>query len=793
MEKTSFGGGDAVAEAPRGLKIPKVVVKFPDQMELRYTDHLEKTLAYPGFKEAWSQLQKRFPGITINRHFTTIKPETIKELMAKAQDVNSRYTPTNLLNYFSIDCPPGVEPEELRAALQSQKMFETVYVDYGPEIPPVINDADDPRSPNQGYLDAAPDGIDARYAFTRMDNAHGSGINFVDLEQGWNLNHEDLPAGITLISGVNNAFFSHGTSVLGEVVAADSAVGCVGIAPQCTARVVSEWRTAATFNSAEAILSAASVLAPGDVLLLEAQRTAFGFTFLPLEVLQAEFDAIQLTTALGIVVVEAAGNGGNDLDTVSIPGLGLIFNRTSADFRDSGAIMVGAASSAAPHTRLAFSNHGSRIDCYAWGENVDTLSTNAAGTANNLYTGFFNGTSSASPIITGAAIVVQGLMEGNHGYRYSPYQLRSILSDPANGTASNNPAVDRIGVMPNLRTIIDTVIGISPDVYIRDFVGDDGDIAHAGAISASPDVILAAAAVADPQVSFGEGSGTENNNMLGYVAEAGQDNFIYVRARNRGGADATNVQATVFWSPAATLVTPDLWNMVGSITIPNVPVGDTLVVSDALTWPSAAIPATGHYCFVCLIGNGRDPAPAAADFNDWNNFTNFIRNNNNVTWRNFNVENNVPPAGAPPPGFIELPFLLTGAHDKARVFDLQIVSKLPRGARFILEAPLHVAQRIFNNEVFWQQDQRRERVRIPLRNRGIEKLRKLELPAKLRAKCKLLVLMPKDSLNRFYEVSVRQYYEGLEVGRISWNVGPVKIRRPYVSDQAIRQAEVITT
>ncbi|HET9055125.1 MAG TPA: hypothetical protein VFM90_13185, partial [Cyclobacteriaceae bacterium] len=187
MEKKSFDRDDVISDAPRGFKIPKVVVKFPDQMELRYTDHLEKTLAYPGFKEAWSQLQKRFPGISMNRHFTTMKPDTIKELMAKAQDNNVRYTPSNLLNYFSIDCPPGIDPEELKAALQSQRIFETAYVDYGPEIPPFINDTDDPRSSNQGYLDAAPDGINARHAFARMDNAHGGGINFVDMEQGWNL------------------------------------------------------------------------------------------------------------------------------------------------------------------------------------------------------------------------------------------------------------------------------------------------------------------------------------------------------------------------------------------------------------------------------------------------------------------------------------------------------------------------------------------------------------------------------------------------------------------------------
>jgi Subtilase family len=296
------------------------------------------------------------------------------------------------------------------------------------------------------------------------------------------------------------------------------------------------------------------------------------------------------------------------LDSVVNPSGQQIFNRASADFQDSGAIIVGAASSIAPHTRLAFSCFGSRIDCYGWGQNVDTLSSDGTNTATNLYTSSFNGTSSASPIVTGAALALQGLAEANLGHRFDPGPCRAILSDPANGTASQNPPVDRIGVMPNLRAIIDGgVLNLAPDLYLTDFVGDVGD-PHTGAISASPDVILRQTAELDPQASFGEGSGSENSPTLGFEAEAGQDNFVYVRVRNRGSSVAANVEATVYWAPVATLVTPDLWTVVGSTTLPSVPTGDLLTVSDAIVWPSGAIPATGHYCFVALIGHAHDPA-----------------------------------------------------------------------------------------------------------------------------------------------------------------------------------------
>ena len=186
--------------------------------------------------------------------------------------------------------------------------------------------------------------------------------------------------------------------------------------------------------------------------------------------------------------------------------------------------------------------------------------------------------------------------------------------------------------MPNLRAIIDgMVLNLSPDIYLRDFVGDNGD-PHLGAISSSPDIILRPMAVPDPQAAFGAGSGTENDVTLGYEAESGQDNFVYVRVRNRGGTAASSVAATVYWAPPSTLLTPDLWTLLGTAMLPTVPTGDLLTVSDTIVWPAAAIPAPGHYCFVSILNTPRDPGPTPADLMDWNNFTTFIRSNNNVTW-----------------------------------------------------------------------------------------------------------------------------------------------------------------
>jgi hypothetical protein len=198
-------------------------------------------------------------------------------------------------------------------------------------------------------------------------------------------------------------------------------------------------------------------MSAGDVLLLEAQTTFGGLNDVPVEVETAVFDAIRFATNAGIVVVEAAGNGGHDLDTFVDSAGRRVLDRRSSDFRDSGAIMVGAGSSTAPHARLSFSCHGSRIDCYGWGENIDTTGDGWQGNATNTYTTGFGGTSGASPMVAGAAVLLQSWRKRRNGSVYSPAFLRNMLSSARN-TASANPANDRIGVMPNLRAILEAEI-----------------------------------------------------------------------------------------------------------------------------------------------------------------------------------------------------------------------------------------------------------------------------------------------------------------------------------------------
>ena len=251
----------------------------------------------------------------------------------------------------------------------------------------------------------------------------------------------------------------HGTQVLGIVCGNDPAHSFVGVAPNPqSVNVVSYKFDAASLPSmstlAEAIAFASSVLASGDVLLIEAQT---GDAF-PVETDPTCYENIRLATADGVVVVEPAGNGGSDLDSF-VDGTGsAILTRA---VRDSLAIMVAAASSATPHTWRVNSNYGTRIDCFAWGDNVFTSTSSGPGDTSSFAPPCFPDTSAASAIIAGAALSTQGMMQDTNGTRLDPAQLRTILADPNNGTAATGPHAAVIGVMPDLQRIAN-LFAVSP-------------------------------------------------------------------------------------------------------------------------------------------------------------------------------------------------------------------------------------------------------------------------------------------------------------------------------------------
>lgn len=716
--------------------------------------------------------------ITTRRLIKSLPAEKILELEERASKME--FSPLHsLTSYWRLDCRGLPEIEEILADLNKLPEVDLAYLEMSVSEPSV-NAADDTYSGNQDYLDAEPVGIDARWAWTQP-NSNGAGVAFIDLEQGWFLNHEDLPSPTLIFNdnrdGVGTYKGNHGTAVLGEVVGVDNNLGIVGIAPGASpVKVTSHYESSSNTNLhvADAIGAAINDLSPGDVLLLEVQRN-----YLPTETDAGDLDAIRLAVALGIIVVEAAGNGNDDLDAWTNPSGDNVLNRNSPDFIDSGAIMVGASVSTVPHNKNPFSNYGSRIDCYAWGENIVTAGYGDLdpGTGDNsTYTDTFRNTSGAAPIIAGAALILQGMYEAATGTIIPPTQMQNLLSDPATGTPQGAAVAGDIGVMPDLRQII-PLLGLVPDVYLRDNVGDTGVVPSTGGISASPDIIVRPIAVADPEASFGEGSGNENVSTLGYEVEAGQDNYIYARIKNRGGMQAIGVTVDVYWSEVSTLVTPDQWHLIGITNPVNIPATDTLVVTDPIAWQSALIPATGHYCFIGIVNHVDDPAPLippSTNFN-WNEFTDYIRNNNNIVWRNFNVIDVVPDPSAEP---AKLAFIVAGAPDMGRYFDLEIIQRIPRDVEVWLEIPQSLfafLPKLQFPKIKLARKEKIARVKLPKLHRIL--LRRVRLGRSILHKCRFLVKGSKNMNRACHSIAIRQIYNNEEVGRVTWALRPPKFRK----------------
>ncbi|WP_306008226.1 putative mucin/carbohydrate-binding domain-containing protein [Bacillus sp. MMSF_3353] len=452
----------------------RLIVKFKNQIDLPYEDGIEKRIKNGDYDNNLKKLFSENTELTLNRLFSSVNPIEIEKLSLHSKSFVNQ-SANNLLNYYIVQVPNNIEIELLLKKFETSPLVEEAYIQEKqiltpPEIQQLpdlsVNPYDDPRFKNQGYLEAAPKGINASHAWS-IKGGDGKGTTFVDMEYGWLLNHEDLVnKSIMLMSGQNiSQHRAHGTSVLGIVSSEDNQIGNIGIAPRANVKVISQIRDNGIYNTADAILSAVHNLQAGDILLLEAQASydGYGDKYLPVEVHPDIFDAIRVGTDKGIIIIEAGANGSNDLDNFKDRNGKKILNRNSPDFKDSGAIMVGAGSSTVPHKRLWFSNYGSRLDVYGWGENVDTTSANPSQNTTNLYTSTFSGTSSASPIIAGAATSIQGIAKEHRGSPYTPAELRNILSNPNTGTKSQDPWNDRIGVLPDLKSILDN-LGFSSDI-----------------------------------------------------------------------------------------------------------------------------------------------------------------------------------------------------------------------------------------------------------------------------------------------------------------------------------------
>ncbi|MEQ8277438.1 MAG: S8 family serine peptidase [Deltaproteobacteria bacterium] len=634
---------------------------------------------------------------------------------------------------------------------------------------------------NQVHLKpAAPDaGVDAYTAWC-VPGGLGEGAQCLVLDAGgWqglesggghpDLSHFSFLTGFAT-SGTTSG--DHGTQAAGTGFAQVDGSYAVGVAPQ-----VSNPR-AATVTSESAMVAAmtaaASTLQPGDVVVIPLALVINGG---PVEMDPSVYAAIVSLTGLGIIVVEAAGNEGDDLDWLTFGGAPVL--HPTAGHADSKAIIVGGSGWLDPTTfdvvplhQWQDSNYGARVTVFSWALGVEASAHNGM----TWNTAEFQGTSSASSIIGGVAVALQSIKKAFDGVPYSPSQLRTLLSDPTLNTAAVGSTAwpfPKIGVQPNLGAIIANQFPTYElgDAYARDNVTDIG-IAHSGPLSSSPDILYATSVPVDPEASWGAGSGNENAYVGGSV-DPNVDHHMFLRVFNRGTVPAYDVRGKIYWSEVSTLPDPGNWKPIGEVGPEDVDAPGPRILGP-VTWPASQIPGPGHYCFVATLRSRCEEEPALGSGATWNDYVDFVRGKNGVVWRNFNVPDLSASMDGGGGGFFRFPFEFGGAFDRPRRMRLDLHARLGVGTRMILLVPATLAKltgarrptrdelkrwRIAKDQVVVDVEARRHRLFDAL------------IGAKTRGRIEVIVeVKDRDAQRRIGEVAAIQSWGKLELGRVTWRL-----------------------
>ncbi len=442
--------------------------------------------------------------------FGSTEERVKQEMIAEATEGVVDMPMPDLSRFYRLEVSEE-KAADVAGALANLSQVEAAYVKPGAEPPVMLDEQvtfrqDAPPASTtpdfvsrQSYLDPSPVGVDAQWAQQRA-GGRGQDVRIIDIEGAWRFTHEDLrqiQGGV--VGGTQSddvGWRNHGTAVLGEYSGDHNSFGISGICDQAVASAVSIF---GGMGSAAAIRSATARLRSGDVILLELHRPGPRYNYqarddqkgyIAIEWWEDDYAAILAATRRGIIVVEAAGNGAENLDDEIYQVRPSNFpsswsNSFRRSNRDSGAIFVGAGAPppgthgrdhGPDRSRLGFSNYGALIDAQGWGREVTTCGYGDLqnGSDEDLwYTDTFSGTSSASPIVVGAIASLQGMARARGAAILSPSQIRQCLrSTGAEQTdAPDRPRTQRIGNRPDIRAMYQ--YAFERDQAVRSIQGGD--------------------------------------------------------------------------------------------------------------------------------------------------------------------------------------------------------------------------------------------------------------------------------------------------------------------------------
>jgi murein tripeptide amidase MpaA len=303
------------------------------------------------------------------------------------------------------------------------------------------------------------------------------------------------------------------------------------------------------------------------------------------------------------------------------------------------------------------------------------------------------------------------------------------------------------------------VLDVPADVYVRDNLQDTGaEPTPDGGLSMSPDIHHYRDTLTDPQATLGS-QAAKNRNDLFETIEKGQNNFIYVRLQNRGSISATT-EIDVYWTRPSTLPVPGSWELIGTLNSPALPPGELTVVGP-LTWPLSDIPESGHYCFISVFGSENDPKPDIDAVHTIDDFYRFIRENNNVAWKNFDVQDQF--SGS----MLRFEFLIRGWSKAAYISDLEIdLTSLARNAEVELKIVKRLTDGASPSGLTKIEDVGPHSI-YNVETDHIVAMRNMSLRSGDKTVARLTIHLSPDTPHGFYDIAAIQRIAGKEVGRVT--------------------------
>lgn len=182
------------------------------------------------------------------------------------------------------------------------------------------------------------------------------------------------------------------------------------------------------------------------------------------------------------------------------------------------------------------------------------------------------------------------------------------------------------------------------NVFVRDYLTDNGDVPNYGGLNLSPDIVPQLSP-ADPSKvqqlyglpTYGQDIATQEKINI----EAGQSNYIYMRAKNPTNASLT-VQLSLYWSSGGTLQIPSQWinQQIGQSQQITIPATTVRAAPEPFIWTPLQLPDLGHYCLIAQVTwNGFNGITKATTFPNLAAWWTYCRNNNTIAQRNMEMVN----------------------------------------------------------------------------------------------------------------------------------------------------------